>query len=181
MIDHGALLDEVIWRGGIHDRARAEAAVAAALDALAQQLAARDRGFIAAQLPPPAAAVQRPSPSAALRPSDLYAQLATSGEISLGSAVEHAKAACSAVTEFLDAEARSLLARRLPPAWATLFAPVTFAPETDVPAGTLPGHGRTLATGRPGSRRPLAEAAPSAAQSHSVVSADNPHGDERPR
>jgi uncharacterized protein (DUF2267 family) len=180
MIDHGALVDEVIWRGGIHDRSRADAAIAAALDAVAQQLGAADRAFIAAQLPPPlAAAAQRPSRSAALRPSDLYAQLATSGEISLGSAVEHANAACSAVAEFLDAEARSLLARRLPPVWAALFAPVTFATEADVPAGMRPGHGHTLATGRPGSRRPLAEAAPSAAQFDSVVTADNPHGDSK--
>ena len=180
MIDHGALVDEVMWRGGIHDRSRADAAVASAIDALAQQLGGSDRAFIAAQLPPGlAAAVQRPSPSAALRASDLYAQLATSGEISLGSAVEHAKAACSALAEFVDAEARSLLARRLPPAWAALFSPVTFATERDVSAGTLPGHGHTLATGRPGSRRPLAEAAPSAAQSDSVVTADNPHGDSK--
>ena len=180
MIDHGALVDEVIWRSGIHDRSRADAAIAAALDAVAQQLGAGDREFIAAQLPLPlAAAVQRPSPSAALRPSDLYAQLATSGEISLGLAVEHAKAACSALGEFLDAEARSLLARRLPPSWAALFEPITFAIEADVPAGTLPGHGHTLATGRPGSRRALADAAPPDAQSDSVVTADNPHGDRK--
>ena len=68
MIDHGALVDEVIWRGGIHDRSRADAAVAAALDAVAQQLGAAERAFIAAQLPPAlAAARERPSPATARR------------------------------------------------------------------------------------------------------------------
>ena len=177
-IDEDALVEEVMWRGGIHDRAHAVAAVAAALDAVGQQLDAPDRAFIAEQLPAPlASAVQRPAPSAALRPSDLYAQLATSGELSLGVAVEHARAACSAVAEFLDGEARTLLARRLPPIWAAVFAPVPNAAETEVPAGTVPGHGHSLATGRPGSRRPLAEAAPAPGQSDSVVTADNPHGD----
>jgi len=179
-IDHEALVDEVSWRGGMRDRALAEATIAAALDALAQQLSTPDRSFLADQLPAPlAAAVQQPTPSAALTPSDLYAQLATSGEISVGLAIEHARAACSALAEFVDGEARSLLARRLPPPWAALFTPATLAAATDVPAGTVPGHGRTLATGRPGSHSPLAEAAPRGAQSDSVVTSENPHGDTK--
>jgi hypothetical protein len=39
--------------------------------------------------------------------------------------------------------------------------------------------GHTLATGRPGSRHPLSEAAPSAGQSDSVVANGNPHGDRK--
>jgi hypothetical protein len=179
-IDHDALVEEVMWRGGIRDRSVAEATVAAVLDAVAQQLGAPDRSFLAEQLSAPmAAAVQRPTPSAALKPSDLYAQLATSGQISVGLAIEHARAACSALAEFVDGEARSLLARRLSPPWAALFAPAQFAAETDTPAGIVPGHGNTLATGRPGSRSPLAEAAPRSAQSDSVVTAENPHGDTK--
>jgi uncharacterized protein (DUF2267 family) len=179
-IDGEALLDEVMWRGGIHDRARAQAAVDAALDAAAQHLGAPERAFIAGQLPARlAAAAQQPTPAAALRPGDLYAQLATTEEISLGLAIEHAKAACSSLAEFLDGEARALLARRLPRDWAALFAPVSFAAEADVPAGTVPGHGHTLATGRPGSRRPLAEAGLRAGQADSIATADNPHGDDK--
>jgi len=126
-IDEDALVEEVTWRGGIHDRAHAIAAVAAALEAVGHQLDAPDRAFI----------------------------------------------------ECLDGEARTLLARRLPPIWAAVFAPVPNAAETEVPAGTVPGHGHSLATGRPGSRRPLAEAAPAPGQSDSVVTADNPHADSK--
>jgi hypothetical protein len=179
-VDHDALIEAIMWRGGIPDRARAEAAVAAALGALGLHLRAPDRAFIAEQLPVPlATAVLRPGPAAASRPSDLYQQLATTEAINLGLSVEHAKAACSGVAEWLDGEARSLLARRLPPPWAELFTPVAVAAESDVPAGTVPGHGRTIATGRPGSRRPLAEATPPAAQSDSVVTTDNPHADRK--
>jgi hypothetical protein len=41
-----------------------------------------------------------------------------------------------------------------------------------------PGRG-TLAEGRPGSHHPLSEARPERAHSHSVVRADNPHGDTK--
>src|SRR5258706_8960273 len=39
--------------------------------------------------------------------------------------------------------------------------------------------GHTLATGRPGSSRPLAEANPDRAQSQSVVATTNPHADSK--
>jgi hypothetical protein len=39
--------------------------------------------------------------------------------------------------------------------------------------------GHTLAEGRPGSRRPLAEARPPAGQADSVARTDNPHGDTK--
>jgi hypothetical protein len=169
-----------MWRGAIGDRSRAEAVVAAALDAVGQHLGASGRAFIAEQLPAPfAAAAQRPTPSGAPRPVDLYAELATSEQLTIGLAVEHARAACSALAESFDDEARSLLERRLPPEWAELFAPVAFAAEAGVPTGTVPGHGHTLATGRPGSQHPLAEASPPAAQADSVVTAANPHSESK--
>ena len=179
LIDPVVLVDDVMWRGGLRDRARAEAALEAVLDALASHLAAADRAFIAEQLPPPyTTAVQRPTTAAASRPSDLYAQLATRDEVSLGAAVEQARAACAALAAIVGDDTRSLLLRRLPPDWAALFAPVAAAPETDVPASMVPGHGQTLATGRPGSSRPLSEAEPPPAQPDSVAAA-NPHADRK--
>ncbi len=175
--ERDALLDEVMWRAGVADRVRAQAAIGAVLDAIASHLSASDRAFIAEHLPEPyATAVRRPTTSAASRPSDLYAQLATGQEVSLGVAIEHARAACWGVAEVAGAETRALLARRLPPDWAVLFTPPTSAEEAGAPPGTVPGHGHTLATGRPGSSRPLAEAQPAVAQADSVVTDQNPHG-----
>lgn len=159
-----------MWRGSIPDTGRAQAAIEAVLDAVAGHLPDQDRAFIADRLPEPyAAAVRRPTRSAASRPDDLYAQLATREEVSLGLAIEHARAACSGLAELAGAEARALLARRLPPDWAALFRPAARASAAGVPRGPVPGHGQTLATGKPGSSRPLSEAADPAA------------GDGRPR
>lgn len=175
--DRESLVDEVMWRGGIRDRVQAEAAIRAVVDAVAYHLPASDRAFVAEHLPEPyASAVMRPTTSAASRPSDLYAQLATGEEVSVGAAIEHARAACWAVGAIAGAETGALLARRLPPDWGVLFRPPAVAAEAGLPPGPVPGHGHTLATGRPGSSNPLAEAAPPVAQADSVVTEANPHG-----
>jgi uncharacterized protein (DUF2267 family) len=180
MIAGDALLEEVIWRGGIQDRSNAKATIEAALEALAEHLAPADARLIAEQLPAAfAAALARRRRPALGSPSDLHARLAASEGISLGLAVEHARAAGAAIAESVDSEGRSLLARRLPPEWAALFAPTERAPEHDIPPGTMPGHGHTLATGRPGSPHALAEAGPRSAQADSVLTAANPHADRK--
>ena len=69
-------------------------------------------------------------------------------------------------------------ARRLPTEWVALLESAPRAPEVDEPHGTRPGHGHTLATGRPGSRHPLSESGPRPAQTDSVAT-ENPHGDSK--
>jgi uncharacterized protein (DUF2267 family) len=175
--DRETLLDEVMWRGGIGDRSRAEVAVEASLEALAAELTPADARRLAAWLPPSfAGALERRKPAAPAGPDTLYTQLATREKVSHGIAIEHARAACAAIAQSLDAEDRGFLARRLPAVWAALLAPFESAPESGTPGGTPPGHGRTLATGKPGSRHPLAEARAPGAQAESVVAAENPHG-----
>src|SRR4029079_2041283 len=106
----------------------------------------------------------------------LLARVSCPERVLRATAVEWVQAVCQSLYEALDTERRQLLARRLPDEWAALLASAPRAPESDEPRGTLPGHGHTLATGRPGSRHPLSESAPRSGQAESVA-AENPHGD----
>jgi uncharacterized protein (DUF2267 family) len=173
-----ALLEDVMWRGGLRDDARAELALDTVVEALATLLAPADARFVAAGLPEAyATKIATPLPPPLPTPQDLYERIAASEHVTVGLAVEHAHAACEALADSWDAEQRMLVARRLPTEWAALFEPVDRAPAADTPRGRLPGHGHTLATGRPGSQRSLSGAHPPGAQSQSVASADNPHED----
>jgi len=155
-----ALVEEVRWRGAIAGRSAAKDTIAVTLATLAQHLTPEVAATIAAQLPAALArALARPGSPAPETPGALYRRLADRADISLGLAVERARAACAALANGIDHEARVLLVRRLPPEWAELLETAPDAAQTDRPAGVVAGHGHTLATGKPGSLRPLAEAA----------------------
>jgi uncharacterized protein (DUF2267 family) len=179
-VDRAAFLEEVMWRGAIHEPAEAEAAIRATLEAVSEQLAPEDAAALARALPSLAApAPARRDPSSAQLLADLHARIAASEGVSLGRAVEQVRAVCLTVADALELEQRLLLERRLPADWAQLFALETRAPPADAPRGTPPGRGHTLATGRPGSQHPLAEGYPPRAQSDSVVTSENPHADTK--
>ena len=179
LTDRKSLLEEVMWRGAIRDESQAAAVLDGALQAVATQVSPTDAKALAARLPRSlASALERREHLTAVTPEALFARLATSEHVSVGLAIEHARAACWAIAQALDSEGRAMLAARLPPAWAALFAPPAQAPEAET-RGTRPGHGHTLATGRAGSGHPLAEARPRGAQPESVVVADNPHAATR--
>jgi uncharacterized protein (DUF2267 family) len=154
-IDVDRLLEEVMWQAGLPDRRTAEIAVEATLEALGERLSARDAVALAECLPPGlAAALHRLARHTAPARTALYARVAVSEGVSPGLAVEHAEAVCHALAEALGFEQRVLLQRRLPPDWAALFVPQPRAPESPSAPGPLPGHGHTLATGRPGRNNP---------------------------
>jgi uncharacterized protein (DUF2267 family) len=174
-----ALIDDVMWRTGLDDPGAAATVVALALEELSALLRPEEARFVATSLPEGVAgplATPRPrEPDALDGPTLLYARLSEAEHVSRGVAMEHARAACAAFADALGREQRVLLARRLPAAWAALFEPPPREPGAGL-RGTVPGHGHTLATGRPGSARSLAESAPPPAQADSVMRADNPHG-----
>jgi uncharacterized protein (DUF2267 family) len=177
-----ALIDEVMWRSGLGDPAAAATVVALVLEELPMLLRPDEARFVAASLPEGVAkpgTTPRPrEDKPTFEPAFLYTRLSEAEHVSRGVAMEHARAACAAIADALGPEQRVLLARRLPPAWSTLFEPPPREPASEQ-RGTVPGHGHTLATGRPGSGRPIAEGAPPPAQADSVVRADNPHGDTK--
>ena len=175
-IDPEAVVEEVMWRGAIRDHASAKAAVEVVLRALALNLSRGDADTLAEVLPSPFASMfERDNVAAPPDPRTVCAALAASHNISLGHAVEHVRAVCDAMVGALDPELRALLWRRIPAQWTDLLVGPAPALESKAPPGTVPGHGHTLATGRSGSRRPLAEARPPAAQADSVITDDNPH------
>lgn len=161
-VDREQLLDEITWRTGLSDRTAAGTALDATLEALGERLTAPDAAAFAEALPPPlAAALHRLARHTAPKPSALFARIAVTEGVSPGVALEHGEAVCRALAGALGPELRALLAHRLPTDWAALFAPGSGEPPADIPpAGPLPGHGHTLATGKPGSSHPLSEARP---------------------
>ncbi len=103
------------------------------------------------------------------------ARVAAAEKIPLGHAVEHVAAVCGALARRLPLPALERLRAALPAATARLLEP----PSTPELEPTLHPRRNTLAEGRPGSRHPLSEARPPAAQAESVVASDNPHGDTK--
>jgi len=103
--------------------------------------------------------------------------------VSLGFGREHAEAVCQVIGEALEPEQRTRLTSHLPPDFAALFEPRTTPMPPARPAHIDPpvtlGEGRTLATGRFGSRHSLSEGHPDRAQTHSVVRSENPHADTK--
>ena len=154
-IDRDRLLGEVMWRAAIADAQAAETAVEATLAALGERLSAPDAADFAESLPPTfAAALVRLGRHTAPKPIALYARVAVTEGVSAGIAVEHAETVCHALAEALGPEERLFLQRRLPPEWGALFVLRQSAQESASPPGPVPGHGHTLASGRPGRSTP---------------------------
>jgi len=84
------------------------------------------------------------------------------GEVMWRAAIPDAQTAETAVEATLEAlgerlsarDAAAFAERRLPPEWGTLFVLRQSAQESASPPGPVPGHGHTLATGRPGRSSP---------------------------
>lgn len=176
-----AFIDEVCWRAGLQDdRALAERGVAATLEMIGERLPSVDANGVADHLPAPlGAAIRRRRRHGEFAVEELFEHVREAEGVGLGFAVEHARVVCQVLAEILDAEGRTHLQHGLPPEWVTLFTPRESVTPEPPPPGPPPGHGSTLASGRPGSRRPLSEAAPSRGQTESVVVSANPHGDEK--
>ncbi len=178
------LLRTMLRKGGLGDTNEAEKATRAVLAALRGALPDEDAEALAAALGEPYARILREG--AYERPLDLGElrdRVATATGMYPGRVIEQIQLLCRALREVLPEEAVTRLRPRLPEA---------LRPELDEPAephapavaerrGHLeaPGEGHTLATGRPGSRHPLSEAAPVTGHSQSVARSDDPHGDTK--
>lgn len=112
----------------------------------------------------------------ALRPAELYEQMSTRLGVRPGVALELVQSALAELGERTGRPGRELLRDLLPPAWAILVTNPRPRSRA-VPAATPIEGGHTLATGRPGGTRPLANAAPLAGQADSIAVSDDPHGD----
>ena len=122
----------------------------------------------------------RSSPRARPHAEELYWRIGHELGISPAQARETAQVVCQALHARLSPDTRTLVHRDAHPTVADLFSPsaAAEAPPVDEPEHRIPGTGRTLASGQPGSRHPLAEPSPSG-QRESVARASNPHGERK--
>lgn len=175
------LIDALVERG-FADRDAASRAMQAAVGAFTQCLThAEAEAFARSFAGDLAAHARRPADSKdeTCGVEAFYETVGRRENVSPAAAREHAQLVLAVVADRLDPEVRARLARSLPADVGALLRPRELgeAPEHRHPSHTPPLA--TLASGRPGSRHPLSEAAPDRAQAHSVVKEANPHGETK--
>ncbi|AKJ06096.1 DUF2267 domain-containing protein [Archangium gephyra] len=178
MMTHDELLSHVAEHAGLPGREEAERTVGAVLSVLGERLSWPVVQALAEDLPAPLATRLRDvSPHQDFNLAELHARVAGRTRVPLGQAVEHTGLVCQFLAETLSPGTLHRLREALPGPMSALFTPR--GPVEGFEYVHLePGRG-TLAEGRPGSHHPLSEARPERAHSHSVVRADNPHGDTK--
>ena len=175
-----AFIDDVAARAGLGERAKVELGTHATLRALGALLGGVPPALHDA-IPEPLRAElcagEDDDPS--IEPGGLYEAVAARTEIRVGMALEVVQSCVAELGAHLAGPAREQLRALLPGAWAELVLdPRPEGRAAGAGASTHPGTGHTLATGRPGSGRPLADSVPTG-QSHSIATSDDPHGDRR--
>jgi hypothetical protein len=117
--------------------------------------------------------------------SSLQGLIARVGEASgtrAGVALELTQTVFAVIAELARPDAIDRAREALPEEWAQLLcAPAATSTDVTPPAvrGTQPGTGHTLATGQPGSHRPLAHSMPPRGQRESIASTDDPHAQSK--
>jgi uncharacterized protein (DUF2267 family) len=176
-------LTERLMQAGFSDRSAAERAIQATIGAFTECLTPSESDAFARSFTGPLAERARKSGPYAegqyAGAEDLYETVRRRENVPPGVAREHAQIVLGAVAERLDTELRARLVRTLPDDLGSLLR---IREEGAPPLHLAPSHAEpltTLASGRPGSRHPVSEAAPDRAQSHSVVKESNPHGETK--
>lgn len=179
-------LEEVREHTGVVTTSQALKIARITLRVLGEALLEHDRQNVAAGLPEPLAEALLAGPAGKhVSVRSLYDRIARREGVRPGFGLEHAQVVCQALTHTLRDETLLYLESRLPPDLAELFVERRSA-HSSIPV-VRPHHrneaenihGRTLATGRPGGSRPLAEARPDNAHSESVIKSANPHCDRK--
>ncbi|MCI0570308.1 MAG: DUF2267 domain-containing protein [Myxococcaceae bacterium] len=175
---HAELILRVADRTGLASTEDAARTVRIVLEAIGPLLRWADREALAGDLPAPLTERLRSvDHTETLDLAQLYARIAGREGVHPGFAVEHTGVVCQVLAEALSPGTLHRLRDALPEAVSALFVPREL--EEHVEHVDVDSRHHTLAEGRPGSRHPLSEARPERAQTHSVVRADNPHGDTK--
>ena len=181
MIDEEELITTVAEATGNPDRGVAGRAVEGTLTAFAAQLDRIEVEALAAELPARLAAAVR---GAEIAPppwlEEPYASLAEREGVPRGLAMEYAHVIGRALAERLGPDVVQLLQRRLPSPWREMLHHRGITPPPRPPHhAPVAGEGHTLASGKVGSRHPVAEFGRDRAQSDSIARAANPHATEK--
>jgi uncharacterized protein (DUF2267 family) len=170
------LIEQVKHRGGLDTENQAAAALKSTLRALGEGLSEPDREAIARALPERLRAVLRTGKHrGAFDIAEFFDRVRRREGVKRGFGREHAQVVCTVLGESLPEEALTVLERALPERLFDLFRRSPSEPEPPGRRIAPSARHHTLATGKPGPLRPLSEAAPPGAQSHSVVGEENPH------
>lgn len=178
-ISSEGLVDRIM-DAGIPDRAAAQLALRAVLATLGQRLTDDEAHALASNLSGELARlVDRGDYDCDFDAAEFYERMRRRERTSPGTAREHADVVLRAVGEALGEELRQRTARRLPDAIARRLLPPEVGEPPPHAAAIHAPKMSTLAHGRPGSRRPLSEAAPPEGHSGSVARSDEPHAETK--
>jgi uncharacterized protein (DUF2267 family) len=178
MMTHDELLSHVAERAGLPGVQEAERTVRAVLEVVGERLCWPALQVLAEELPASlAGSLRSGAPGQDFDLATLHARVARRTQVPLGMALEHTGVVCQVVAEALPPGTLHQLREALPEPVAALFTPRE--PVEPLEHVHLDPRRHTLAEGRPGSRHPVAEARPERVHTHSVVRADNPHGDTK--
>lgn len=169
-----ALVEDVM-NTGLADPITAELALHATVATLGARLTYDEANALSARLPEQLARILDDCEyEGDFDATELYERVARRANVPTRIAREEVDIVLRVLGERIDEELRQRLARALPHPIALRFQPSDVAePPPHWPVAHAPTS--TLATGRPGSRHPLSEAAPSSGHTHSVAQNDNPH------
>jgi hypothetical protein len=181
-----ALIERCVERG-IPDRDIARRAMHATLAVLGSRLTDDEAGALACELPGELARiVDRAEYDRDFDAAELYALIAgRTHASSLGDSREQTDVVIRVIGETIADDVRRRLCRALPEPIARRLRRSELDEAPPPPPHPTRTHSQpltTLASGRPGSRHPLAEAALSegqTGQTHSVVRSANPHADTK--
>jgi uncharacterized protein (DUF2267 family) len=178
------LVAEVQRRGGLESVDEAARAVAVTARVLGECLVPDEAGPLAAVLPEPVAArVRAGVHTHDFDVEEMYDRVARGEGSGRRFGAEHAQVVCQVLAESMPEPLRLRLQRHLGPSYAPLFElrspssrparPLRVSPPVDA------GRGSTLATGRPGSSRPLAVGQADRAQAGSIARPPDPHAETK--
>jgi uncharacterized protein (DUF2267 family) len=179
---HAALRARII-DNGIWPPDAAERALRSTLSVLGQRLTDDEALALAACLPEQLARVVDQSEYSAYDGDfdavEFYERVRRREKTPAGPSHEHVNVVLQALGATLDEGLRRRLARALPKAIGDQLLPADFGepPPYVHPARSAPVS--TLAGSRPGSRHPIAEAAPNGGHAHSVARNDDPHSETK--
>ena len=162
------------------DQQIARRAAHVTLEVFGELLSEADQGALADQLPDELAGDVGARPAEeAYALDEFYRRLDIEHDQSVGFQIEHAQAVLAALVDLIDRETRVRLQKHLPEQFQPLLEPREI-PEHDGSKHHEDSRteSRKLSTGKPGSAHPLNEAEGDA-QSDSVATSDNPHGDRK--
>jgi hypothetical protein len=174
------LIDEITEALGVEPK-MAERGLWATVHAVGPSVQPEDRRALPTSVPPrirdAIAASRYVGP---LDEEAFYESVAQRVPTTVGHAREIAQVVLKLISARLGPERRGRLAHHAGPSMAWLWEqpPRPDAPPSRSRAAPAPGHGHTLASGRPGSLHPLADAGP-LGQTDSVVRSENPKADRK--